>query len=379
MAFGKKNIPSTNIFDYNLCLLGQSKSGKTTLLYEVLEKTAPKDGGYLFLEIGTERGADAIAGINYINCPTWHGDYDESENAVGFMEVVDDISKNKNTEYPNLKCVIIDTFDEIIKLAEKQSVVEYNKKMKLESKPTVDTVNAAWGGFSRGEKYAMNLVDEAIEKLRKVGVRTWLVGHCKNKDVTDPITGDVYTTITSDMQNNWFSSLKKNLHFLGLLYTDREIITEKKKVGKNDKEVHSIANEARKIKWRSDDMATDCGSRFADIVDEIPCDADEFIKALTDAIDSEIHKSGKSDKELKAEQKKLDDAKAKKVAANIEEAANGEELEELKSQIMDWISENRSDKDKLKPVLESLKKINIKKPTEITNLSDAKKIWELCK
>ena len=295
------------------------------------------------------------------------------------MEVVDDISKNKNTEYPNLKCVIIDTFDEIIKLAEKQSVIEYNKKMKLESKPTVDTVNAAWGGFSRGEKYAMNLVDEAIEKLRKVGVRTWLVGHCKNKDVTDPITGDVYTTITSDMQNNWFSSLKKNLHFLGLLYTDREIITEKKKVGKSDKEVHSITNEARKIKWRSDDMATDWGSRFADIIEEIPCDADEFIKALTDAIDAEIHKTGKSDKELKAEQKKLDDAKAKKVEENIAAVNADEELENITAQIMDFISENRDNKDKIKPILTALKEAGVKKPVEITDLEVAEEIFALCK
>lgn len=377
MAFGKKNIPSTNIFDYNLCLLGQSKSGKTTLLYEVLEKAAPDK--YLFVETGRERGADAIAGINYVNCPYWKGEYDESENAAGFINVIDDICKNKTEDYPDLKVVVIDTFDQIIELAEGQAVADYNKKLKLDAKPTIDSINAAFGGYGRGEKYAMGLVDDAVERLRRVGVRTWLVGHCKNRDVSDPITGDVYTTITSDMAQSWFNHLKKDVHFLGLLYTDREIVTEKKKVGRGDKEVHSVTNEARKIKWRSDDMATDCGSRFADIVDEIPCDADEFIKALTDAIDAEIHKSGISDKQLKAEQKKLDEAKAKKVAENIKTAADGEELEELKSQIMDWVSENRTEKDKLKPVLSALKEAGVKKPTEIEDIDTAKKIFALCK
>ena len=61
MAFGKKNHVSLNIFDYNICLLGQSKVGKTTLMKEVCEKTVGENG-YLFLEIGQEQGADAIEG-----------------------------------------------------------------------------------------------------------------------------------------------------------------------------------------------------------------------------------------------------------------------------------------------------------------------------
>lgn len=377
MAFGKKNLPSVSPIDYNLCLLGLSKSGKTTLIFEVLEKLCPN--GYLFVETGRERGADAISGIEYINCPTWSQEFDEANNAVGFEELINDIVKNKNEEYPNLKVLVVDTQDQLAEMAEAQIVKEYNRKQKLENKPTVDSINAAYAGYGRGESKARELVSTMEDKLVSVGVRVWYIGHAKTKDVVDPITNTTYTTITSQIPQSWFNSLKRNLHFLGLLYTNMNVVTEKKKVGAGEKKFNTVTSEARKIRWRSDNMVADCGSRFADIVEEIDCDADEFIKALTDAIDAEIHKSGMSDKQLKAEQKRLDEAKAEKVAANIEAVANGEELENITAQIMDFISENRYDKDKIKPIFSTLKKQGVKKPTEITDLNVAKEILALCK
>ena len=66
MGFGKRNHVKLDPLAYNILLLGESKIGKTTLIKEVCEKLAGEDG-YLFLEIGQERGADAIENINYIN------------------------------------------------------------------------------------------------------------------------------------------------------------------------------------------------------------------------------------------------------------------------------------------------------------------------
>ena len=75
MAFGKRNHVSLNPLSYNICLLGESKIGKTTVIKEFCEKlTNNIEGGYLFAEIGQERGADAIEGINYVNCPAWDMD-----------------------------------------------------------------------------------------------------------------------------------------------------------------------------------------------------------------------------------------------------------------------------------------------------------------
>ena len=75
-----------------------------------------------------------------------------------------------------------------------------------------------------------------------------------------------------------------------MAYIDRTFV--KKDTGKTlpnnnkKKEVNVVTSETRRIKFRDDNYAVDSGSRFADIVDEIPMDVDEFIKALTDAIEN---------------------------------------------------------------------------------------------
>ena len=63
---------------------------------------------------------------------------------------------------------------------------------------------------------------------------------------------------------------------------------KKKKVNNKDVDIKKISSESRRIKFRSDDFSIDSGTRFAEIVDEISMDSDEFIKALTDAIEAEV-------------------------------------------------------------------------------------------
>ena len=128
MAFGKRNHVSLNPLNYNICLLGESKIGKTTVIKEFCEKlTNNIEGGYLFAEIGQERGADAIEGIKYVNCPAWDMDYDEDTNSVGFGDLVEDIIENKTSDYKNLKVLVWDTYDQLINIAEQKSIELYNK------------------------------------------------------------------------------------------------------------------------------------------------------------------------------------------------------------------------------------------------------------
>ena len=110
--YGQKNHVKLDPLAYNICLLGESKVGKTTLIKEVCEKLAGSDG-YMFLECGQERGADAIEGINYINCPEWQMDYDELTNSAGFEDVCDDIIDNKIKELSALK-TSLDAFNALL-------------------------------------------------------------------------------------------------------------------------------------------------------------------------------------------------------------------------------------------------------------------------
>lgn len=379
--FGKKNHVNLDILSYNTLLLGESKCGKTTLIKEVCEKLAG-DEGYLFLEIGAERGADAIENISYINCPEWEMEYDDLTNSAGFFDVCEDIIDNKTSEYPNLKVVIWDTYDQLITLAENESIRLWNKECREGGHPEKCTksINAAWGGFGKGEKKAIALMIDMMTKLRQVGVATIIIGHVKTKDISDVVSGETYQILTSDQQQSYFNAIKKNLHFLGLAYIDRTIVKEKtgKKniVTKKDEVKGRIKEEVRKIKFRDDNYAVDSGSRFADIVPEIEMNADEFIKALTDAILSEQKKSGKSVEQTKKEQEAIAKKETERVAAKEKKTNEQKKVSAYIEKIVDFFAENKTNVAVVKPVLEKCKELGFDNPKNIDNIDDAKTLLD---
>ena len=370
--YGQKNHVKLDPLAYNICLLGESKVGKTTLIKEVCEKLAGSDG-YMFLECGQERGADAIEGINYINCPEWQMDYDELTNSAGFEDVCDDIIDNKTTDYADLKVVIIDTYDQLINLAEDESKRLWNRD---NPDKRTNSINAAWGGFGKGEKKAIELMFNKIAELRSVGVSTIIIGHIKTKDISDPVSGETYQILTSDQQQNYFNALKKNLHFLGLAYIDRQIIKEKtgKKniVTNKEEQVNKVKGESRKIKFRDDNFCVDSGSRFAEIIDEIDLDADQFITALTDAIKAEQSKSGKTLEQSKAEQEAEEAERLKEIAKAEQDKKENKKLEDVVAKITDYIKANKSNMDKIKPIIAKAKELGYENPTMIDKIEDAK-------
>ena len=375
--YGQKNHVKLDPLAYNICLLGESKVGKTTLIKEVCEKLAGSDG-YMFLECGQERGADAIEGINYINCPEWQMDYDELTNSAGFEDVCDDIIDNKTTDYADLKVVIIDTYDQLINLAEDESKRLWNRD---NPDKRTNSINAAWGGFGKGEKKAIELMFNKIAELRSVGVSTIIIGHIKTKDISDPVSGETYQILTSDQQQNYFNALKKNLHFLGLAYIDRQIIKEKtgKKniVTNKEEQVNKVKGESRKIKFRDDNFCVDSGSRFAEIIDEIDLDADQFITALTDAIKAEQSKSGKTLEQSKAEQEAEEAERLKEIAKAEQDKKENKKLEDVVAKITDYIKANKSNMDKIKPIIAKAKELGYENPTMIDKIDDAKEILAL--
>lgn len=378
--FGKRNNVNLDILSYNIMLLGESGAGKTTLINDVCTKYTGSPDAVLFLEIGSERGADAIEGINYINCPEWEMDYDEFDNAAGFMTVCEDIIENKSQDYPELRAVVWDTLDQLINIAEAEVIRMWNRECRAAGHPekVAKTINGCYSGYGRGEKKAIELMIDVMNRLRRVGVATIIIGHVKTKQIEDVLTGQSYQILTSDQQQNYFNAVRKNLHFLGLLYVDRQLAAEKtgKKVfGTNkDETVNKVIGETRKIRFRDDGAVVDCKSRFADIVPEIDCDADQFIKALTDAIKSEQSKSGVSFIEAEKKQKVHDAELESRVAANELAAKEQKELLITVDEIVTFFAENKSDLDKIKPVLNAVKDAGYGNPKDIDDIEVAKDI-----
>ena len=362
MAFGKKNEVKIDPFLYNIGLIGEGGVGKTTTVYEMCQSHLGDDG-YLFVECGREEGADAINGINYINCPEWNAEYDELNNSVGFAQLVEDIVENKDEEYPNLKVVVIDTFDQLRKIVEPEIIRLHNKQ---HPDKRVNSIKAAFGGFMSGDDMADDIVIDKLWELKKVGVQFIAIGHVKNREITDPTTNDVYTQLTTDMSMRTFNKLKTKLHFLGVASVDREIVKQQK--GKKDANV--IKSEARKITFRDDSYAIDSKSRFADIASECALDGEALYKTLCDAIEKEASKNGGDVKKMK----KTQDAQAKeKAKAASEYSKNAKELkidEEKNEGLVDEIKVKFSDLEEdaaseVKDLMKELGVKNFKAPDEI--------------
>ena len=377
MKFGRKNEIKINPLAYNFMLIGEGGIGKTTIIKEYCEKLAGTEG-YMFLETGKEDGQDAINGINYITCDEWDGDYDEALNTMGFATFIDDVVENKASDWPDLKVVVIDTLDELFSIAEPEVIRMHNKE---NPNKRVKSIKAAFGGFMAGEDKAIEIVEDKLWSLKKVGVSFVIIGHTKNRNNTDPITGEDYMQLTTNMSQRYFNALKTKVHFLGVASIDREIVREKtgkKNVVTGQIETKGVVKgETRRITFRDDNHVVDSKSRFADIVPEIPFDSDALIQALTDAIKAEQSKSGVSFDAAKKKQDKQEKEFEKRVAEQEEKAKSQAAVDDVVAKIVDFFTENKSDIAKIKPILAACKESGFNTPKDIDNIDDAKKILAL--
>lgn len=279
--FGKKVVVSKNMNDFMIGVMAPSGYGKSTLMYKVCDKLFGENG-YLHCDMGDENGVAAINGVVTEKVPTWKK----------FKEIVDDIVKNKNTDYPELKVLILDTLDATFEIAEEFAVKSWNAENMGQQgfKPAL-SINSVDGGFGRGLDRVIDIVKKEISRLDKVGVRCWWTAHVKEKDQLDLFTGSTYTTLTANMSMKYFNSIRNISHVIGFGYFNRSIekqeIGEANPVTKKKKTRDAVIDESRRMKFRDSSMIADAKSRFSNIVEEIALDADEFIKAITDAITAE--------------------------------------------------------------------------------------------
>lgn len=317
--FGNRKRVSKNINDYMVGIMAPSGWGKTTLMYETCEKLFGPDG-YIIADMGDEDGTAAIDDIAAEVIPTWKR----------FKEMVDDIVKNKDTDYEGLKVVILDTLDATFEKAEEYTVKAWNQEnMGQQGFKAASSINSVEGGFGKGLERVIETVKKEVNRLAKVGIKVWWTAHVKEKDQTDLFTGTNYTTLTANMSMKYFNSIKNISHIIGFGYFDRTV--EKQEVGeanvvtKKKKTRNAVLDETRKIKFRDDSMIADAKSRFATITDEIILDTDEFIKAITDAINSA------SGNETSAPAKST----TKKKAPKVEESIVEEEIEEVVEDVVE--------------------------------------------
>lgn len=326
MAFGKKNVVSQDLAHYSIMLMGESGIGKTTTMYKMCEKEFGDDG-YILLNMGREDGVSAINGVVY----------EDVENWKKFAAIVNDIVKNKDTDYPNLKVLVIDTLDQLLEITEPEVIAMWNREnLGRDGFIPAKTLAATWNGFGRDQDKVIQVIWDMIWKLRKVGVQCWFTAHTKTRELTDGLTNLTYSTISSNMMQKYFNGFKTKIAIVGVACIDRTIESQgtgrKNLVTKKEVKVNRVVDERRKIIFRDDNYSVDSKSRFEHIVDEIPLDADAFIEALHDAL------------KAKAEGGTTTTAKSKKKATKkVEEVKSDPLQEEFEDAVVDDVVEEESE------------------------------------
>lgn len=281
----KRSTISENLWDYNIGLLGESGIGKTTTMAKVCELLVG-DEGYVVLNMGKEDGVACLENVPYIDSPDWKT----------FDEITREFIENKQTDYSDLKIILIDTLDQFFKIVEPEAVRRWNVENRTKKDFQIaKTLNASWGGFGRGEDKVLEIVLDRMWKLKSAGIAFWFCGHVKTRDVIDPISNESYSTLTTDMMMKYFNGIRTKFHLIGIACIDREIAKEntgrKNLVNKQDITINKVKSETRKIVFRDDNYSVDSKSRFAEIVNEIPLDAEIFITAMKEAIAKEKTKT----------------------------------------------------------------------------------------
>lgn len=276
--FGKKNVVSNDMSSFLIGIVAPSGFGKSTLMYEVCEKLYGGDG-YICADFGLEDGYAAISGATVEKCPNWKH----------FKDMVDDIVKNKDTDYPNLKVIVWDTLDSAFERAEEFAIASFNREhMGEQNFRPATSVNSVDGGYGKGLDRVISIVKKEINRLKSVNVGTFFTAHCKERDQTDLFTGNTFTQLTASLTNRYFGSIKDISHVIGFGYYSREMqhieVGEANPITKKKKSREAMIKEERKIRFRDTDYLCDAKSRFSTIEPEINLDCDEFINAIQNAI-----------------------------------------------------------------------------------------------
>ena len=318
----KINKVSLDFSNYYFFLKGIEKSGKTTLARDLILKlynNNPNAG--LLLAIGKEKGYKALDSIQALDVETWKD----------FAEAVDDLVNNRE-EYSDIKFVFVDTLDELVELAEKETISYSNRT----TGKRVTTLNQALGGYGSGRKYLCKIVDEKLSALKQAGYGLMVIGHTKLRTIKEQGMTDEqeFQVLDSNLSSDYANIVAHKADVMATINIEREINDAKR-----------VIDTKRYIYFRGNGFIN-AGSRFSNIAEKVELSADNFIKAIEGAIRASMN-TPITDDELKTRKEqeiKDNEIKAKefvdkhKAKSSLE---NGDNLQ-VKQEKLDRIKSNLS-------------------------------------
>ena len=310
---GKKNNLVCDLSQYSYILSAVPAFGKTTMFFQMCNILYKNNESGLLISVGNEPRPLHIQDAFYEEAPT----FDD------LLDIIDELCKNRLTEYKDIKFVGIDTLDEVFNVAESYVVNEYNDN--VDANKQVNTISKAYGGYRNGENRVKNLVVENLLKLKNAGYGLFMISHTKIKNKKDLMTDIEFEQLTSSISADYFNSVKNVVNFSVMGYIDREFTNlknEKDVYTKGNKKVGELIDEQRVLCFRDSTFTCDCKSHLPEIEEKVPFSAENFVNTITDAVKKELEKARNkvvSYEELKEVQEQQHEEHMDKVEQLIQE------------------------------------------------------------
>jgi hypothetical protein len=337
MALGQKHEVKVALESYTHLVIGTKKIGKSSLIADIAKEIYGGINNLLVISIGDEDGYSALDGLIYENPMSWKE----------FVAIVDELVKNAD-ENP-FKIVSIDTIDELVTFAEKETI-----RLSNIENPTkqVQTVNAAFGGYGHGRDKVIDIIQEQIMRLRRTKYGVFLVGHNKIKSIKQKLEGDNYNVISSNLTEDFFNAFAYKADIIC------NIVSEK--VVKN-----GALDATERYMYFRDDGFVEAGSRFPTMPTHVPYGARTYYDAVISGIKASLNTTV-SDKEFEKKRQtalKQKESDAKKYAEKDGQTGNEEILEMAVSAFK---SGTKDQKEQAKQMLQKFGIANFKDPDAFT-------------
>ena len=257
---------SVDALDEQFIIEGCIPTHNTTLFRDLVQELYDDPTKGVLINVGNEEGTLSIDGINSETVYEWDKKEDADGNR-GFLQVVDDLIKNKD-EY-GIKLVAIDTYDQLINIVEQYVIENESLNAGVEYK----SLNQVGGGFGRGKKIVLEEISNMKERLRRAGYGLVFISHTKTKTMTDEETGIEYRQITTNLTSDYDSLIANEAQIIMVATVDKVF------------EDGVLTGTERNMHFR-DNGIVDAGSRFFDMPDKLPISAENYVKAFNHGVES---------------------------------------------------------------------------------------------
>lgn len=360
----KPNEPTVGLEGYFISMYGQSKVGKTTFIYELIQDHYNNDLSKALI-LAIEKGYKALRGVHAMDITGFEdpdiiaeNEEDQHLYGFGFVQAIDSlIAERASIPY---KLIIIDTLSALQRYAGKYVAEKWSIK---DEKDYENVGDIEWGN---GYNYLQEAIYEQIDRLKKAGFGVIAISHDKVKSIK-PKTGSewMYTTL----------NLETKVADIVVREADINMYAQLTTKGLAGGKVES----KRKLIIRSEGDI-ECGSRFKTMPNEMEFSAhtflEEFKKAVEALYDNDEKKIEEQSKKEAAEVEKRSEPSVSQKKSNKKTELEEPDSAVLHDVITQLYKKHYADrKDELGEILlETLGKKNYKKVDDVDQLNSAIKV-----